>query len=84
MENRDATRSAGRCDVRQRRLVREANDAEVGAVHHQQRGGLVGDGVLVVRRVGAVHRPHLHQPGAALREHVRYAEASPYLARFAA
>ena len=75
-------RRAHRCDVGQRRFVGEAGHAEVGAVHHQQRGGLLCDGALVVRCVGAIDGSYFHEPCAALHEHVRYPEATAYLARF--
>ena len=70
-------------DLGQRRLFGKADDAEVAAVHDEQRGRVLRDGALVVACVGAVDRPHLDQPRAALGENVGYPKASANLAGLA-
>jgi hypothetical protein len=58
-----------------RRLLGEADDAEVRLVDAQEEGGLGPDRVLVVVHAGAVRRPDLDQPGAGPGEDVRDPEA---------
>ena len=71
-------------ELREARLLREADDAEVRLVHAQQHRGLGGDRALVVRHARAVRRPHLDEPGAGAGEHVRDAEAVTDLDQLAA
>ena len=66
------------------RLLREADDAEVGLVHAQQQRRVRPDRLLVVLRPRAVRRPDLDEARAGPREHVGDAEAVADLDQLAA
>ena len=69
---------------RQRRLLGEADDAEVRGVHAQQRHGALADRLGVVAQVGAVRRADLDERRAGLAHHVGDAEAAADLDQLAA
>ena len=68
----------------QRRLLGEADDAEVRGVHAQQRHGALADRLGVVAQVGAVRRADLDERRAGLAHHVGDAEAAADLDQLAA
>ena len=70
--------------LRQRRLLREADNAEVAAVHAQQRRALVRNRRLIIRRAGAVGRADLDQRRARLPQHIGNAETAADLHRLPA
>ena len=72
-------RSADADELREPRLLREADDAEVRLVDAEQERGLRADRALVVRRSRPVRRPDLVQVRARTREHVGDSEAVPDL-----
>ena len=57
-------------EVGERRLLREADDAEVGLVHAQEHRGRVRQRALVVGDPGPVRRADLDEAGARAGEHV--------------
>ena len=67
-----------------RRLLGEADDAEVRLVHAQEDRGLGPDRVLVVGGARAVRRADLAQARARAGEHVRNPEAVADLNQLAA
>ena len=71
-------------ELRERRVLREADDAEVRLVHAQQHGRLGPGGSLVVGGARPVRRSHLDEAGARAREHVGDAEAVADLDQLAA
>ena len=84
VHERQSVPPGDRCQLGHRRLLGEADDAEVRLVHAQQHGGLGPDRALVVGGAGAIGRPDLAQPGARAREHVRDPEAVADLDQLAA
>ena len=75
------------CDLGQlgqRRLLREAHDAEVRLVHAQEQRGLGPQRALVVGGARPVRRPDLDEPRAGAREHVGDAKAVADLDQLAA
>jgi hypothetical protein len=66
------------------RLLREADDAEVGLVHAQEQRRLGADRPFVVGGAGPVRRPDLDEPRARAGEHVRDPEAVADLDQLAA
>ena len=73
-----------RREVGDRRLLGEADDAEVRLVHAQEHGRLGADRPLVVGGARPVRRAHLAQQRAGAREHVRDPEAVADLDQLAA
>ena len=68
----------------ERRLLGEADHAEVARVHLEDQGGVGPDRGAVVREPRAVGGAHLAQPRAALAQHVRDAERAADLHQLAA
>jgi hypothetical protein len=77
-----AARDGG--ELGRRRLLREADDAEVRLVDPQQEPGLRADRGLVVGGAGAVRGADLDQPGARAGEHLGDPEAVADLDQLAA
>ncbi len=77
-------RARDRRELRELRLLREADDAEVRLVHAQEHRRLGPDRALVVGGARAVRRPDLDEARARAREHIRDAEAVADLDQLAA
>ena len=84
VEQRQAVPLRHRRELGDRRLLGEADDAEVRLVHAQEERGLGRDRALVVGGARAVRRPDLDEPRAGAREHVGDAEAVADLDQLAA
>ncbi len=84
VDERQAVPPRHRCELFDRGLLGEADDAEVRLVHPQQDRRLRPDRALVVGRARAVRRPDLAQPRARAREHVGDPEAVADLDQLAA
>ena len=84
VHERQAVPPGDRGQLGHRRLLGEADDAEVRLVHAQQHGRLGADRALVVGGTRAVRRADLAQPRAGAGEHVGDAEAVADLDQLAA
>ena len=73
-----------RGELRERGLLGEADDPEVGLVDAQDHGRLGAERTLVVRHPGAVRRPDLDEPRSRAGEHVGDPEAVADLDQLAA
>ena len=82
--HRNAVRLADRHKLGERHFGGKADDAVVAGVDLQEQRGLVGDRLLVIRRMRAVRRPDLLEHGAALGHDLRNPEGAADLNQLAA
>ena len=84
VEQRQRAARATAGELFERRLLGEADDAEVRLVHAEEQRGALVDRVLVVGGARAVRRPDLDEPRAGACEHVGDAEPVADLDQLAA
>ena len=84
VDERQAVAARDRGELGERRLLGEADDAEVRLVHAQEQRRLGADRALVVGGARAVRRADLDEARARAREHVGDAEAVADLDQLAA